>query len=52
MDYDVKPFLSTSLLGKWIMSYTEWTKEKTQYGMKKEVDKLNEMIRQETQQHD
>jgi hypothetical protein len=28
------------------MSYTEWTKEKTQYGMKKEVDKLNEMVKQ------
>jgi hypothetical protein len=28
------------------MSYTEWTKEKTQYGMKKEVDKANEMVKQ------
>jgi hypothetical protein len=34
------------------MSYTEWTKEKTQYGMKKEVDKLNEMVKQQIQQHD
>ncbi len=28
------------------MSYTEWTKEKTQYGMKKEVDKASEMVKQ------
>ena len=39
MNYDMEPFLSTSLLGKWIMSYVERTKEKTQYGMKEEVDK-------------
>jgi hypothetical protein len=45
MNYDVEPFLSTSLLGKWIMSYMERTKEKTQYGMKEEVDKAKEMVK-------
>jgi hypothetical protein len=48
MNYDMEPFLSTSLLGKWIMSYVERTKEKTQYGMKEEVDKAKEMVKQVT----
>jgi hypothetical protein len=30
------------------MSYMERTKEKTQYGMKEEVDKANEMVKQVT----
>ena len=52
MNYDMEPFLSTSLLGKWIMSYVEWTKEKTQYGMKEEVDKAREMVKQVTTEND
>jgi hypothetical protein len=28
------------------MSHMEWTKEKIQYGMKKEVDKAKEMVKQ------
>ena len=47
MNYDMEPFLSTSLLGKWIMSYVERTKEKTQYDMKEEVDKAKEMVKKQ-----
>jgi hypothetical protein len=34
------------------MSYVERTKEKTQYGMKEEVDKAKEMVKQVTAEND
>jgi hypothetical protein len=34
------------------MSYMERTKEKTQYGMKEEVDKAKEMVKQVTTEND
>ena len=34
------------------MSYTERTKEKTQYGMKEEVDKAKEMVKQVATEND